>query len=414
MHQHDVVIVGAGMAGLSCAIDACAAGLDVVLLEANTSVGGRIRTDQVGGLLLDHGFQLLNPAYPALQGFVDLEALDLKAFGSGVVVASQGQRTVLTDPRRAWSDIGAALRSETGNVLEKARFSAYVAQTALRPAASIKARDDIPYGAALDRAGIRGRLRHSVLEPFLAGVLGEDQQESSRVFVDLLLRTFARGDPAVPSRGVQRLPAQLAERLSPDVLRLSVQVTSVRQGLVSTADDGDFGARAVVVAADPVHATELLGLPTPSMRALTTIYHHAPHSPASRPLLHLDGDRRGPIVNSAVISDVAPAYAESGALVATTVLGAHDDAETLAIVARQLAGIYGTSTDAWEHVATYAIAHALVAMRPGVDFRQPVDLGDGMFVCGDHRDTASIQGAIVSGRRTAKAVTRFLANTPPA
>lgn len=413
MQHHEVVIVGAGIAGLSCAIDACAAGLDVVVLEANDSVGGRIRTDHVDGFLLDHGFQLLNPAYPALHDFVDLEALHLRAFGAGVVVASQGSSHVLADPRRSWSDIRSALSSVTGGGLEKAKFAAYVAEAALRSPASIKARADIPYGTAWDHAGVNGRLRTTVLEPFLAGVLGEDEQQSSRVFVDLLLRTFARGSPSVPALGMQMLPAQLAERLLPGVVRVGMRVTSVREAMVSTEDGQDFGARAVVVAADPATASDLLGLPGPTMRALTTIYHKAMNSPATRPLLHLDGDRTGPVVNSAVISDVAPAYAENGALIASTVLGAHDDAETLAAVMRQLTGIYGTATDDWEHVATYAIENALVAMPPGVDFRQPVDLGGGMFVCGDHRDTASIQGAIVSGRRTAQAVTRSLARPTP-
>lgn len=408
MQQHDVVIVGAGLAGLSCALDACAAGLDVVLLEANEVAGGRIRTDQVDGLLLDHGFQLLNPAYPALRGFVDLEALDLKAFGSGVVVSSHGQRNVVADPRRSLSDIGSALSRDSGGLLEKAKFTTYVARTALQSARSIKSRTDMAYGEALDQAGITGRLRTTVLEPFLAGVLGEDQQESSRVFVDLLLRTFARGNPSLPASGMHMLPAQLAGRLLPGVLRVGLRVTSVREAMVSTHDGGDFGARAVVVATDPPRAAELLGIAAPSMRALTTIYHHVSHSPASRPLLHLDGDRTGPVVNSAVVSDIAPAYCDRGALVASTILGAHDDTETLDAVRRQLTAIFGVSTDEWEHVATYPIPRALVAMPPGVPLRQTVALGDGMFVCGDHRDTASIQGAIVSGRRTAKAVVRAL------
>lgn len=407
MQQFDVVIAGAGLAGLSCARDVAAAGFDVLVLEASDAVGGRVRTDLVNGLRMDRGFQLLNPAYPALKSFVDLEALDLRAFGPGVVVTVDGERHVLADPRRSLSDLAAAFDSSTGSVWEKARFASYVGQSAVRSGSSIKARDDVAYGRALDRAGVRGRLRRTVVDTFLAGVLGEDDQSSSRVFVDLLLRTFARGTPALPAGGMQALPDYLAVQLAPGIVRLHEPVRALHENRVST-DSGDIAARAIVVATDPVRAAGLGGLPEPSMRSLTTYYHHVAASPASRPFLHLDGDRSGPVVNSAVVSDVAATYADTGALVASTVLGARDDSETLAAATRQLARMYGTSAESWEHVATYAIPDALVAMPPGSGLRRQVSLGSGLFVCGDHRDTASIQGAIVSGRRTAAAVLRTL------
>jgi hypothetical protein len=146
------------------------------------------------------------------------------------------------------------------------------------------------------------------------------------------------------------------------------------------------------------------------MRGLTTVYLRAPQSPADGRgrLLHLDGDRRGPVVNTAVLSDAAATYCNEGALVASTVLGDRADGATLAEVRRQLAAVYGTATAAWEHVTTYAIAEALPAMVPPLNLRQDVDLGDGRFVAGDHRDTASQQGAMVSGRRAARAVLRRL------
>jgi hypothetical protein len=148
------------------------------------------------------------------------------------------------------------------------------------------------------------------------------------------------------------------------------------------------------------------------MRALTTVYLRAPASPADGRgrLLHLDGDRRGPVVNTAVVSDAASTYCSEGALVAATVLGDRADGATLAEIRRQLAAVYGTATAGWAHVATYAVAEALPSMVPPLYLRQDVDLGDGRFVAGDHRDTASQQGAMVSGRRAARAVLRRLAH----
>jgi hypothetical protein len=403
MPNSEVVIVGAGMAGLSCALQLTRRGLDVVVLDSSDAVGGRIRTDRIDGMQLDRGFQLLNPAYPALRGVVDLDALDLNAFGAGVVVASGGERSVLADPRRAPADVAGAFDRTTGSLLEKARFASYIARTALGSGEHVKHRRDQRYGDVLDAAGVGDRLRRRVVNPFLAGVLGEDDQESSRVFVDLQLRMFARGTPSLPAAGMQALPEQVAAALPPGSVHLGVRATSVSERTVRT-DNGTWSGVAVVVATDGAVAAELTGIPAPKVRSLTTFYHRAEHSPASRALLHVDGDRSGPVVNTAVLSDVASTYCTDGALVSSTILGSTADDEIRSVVTRQLGRIYGVDPSPWDLVATYAIAQALPAMLPPLDLRQPVALGDGLFVAGDHRDTASIQGAMVSGRRAAAAV----------
>jgi len=209
----DVVVVGAGLAGLAAAIRVARAGLDVVVLEAAETVGGRVRTDRVDSMLLDRGFQLLNPSYPAVRRMVDLEALSLRRFGTGVVVARAYGTYRLMDPRRAPRSLLGDLSGGTGSLREKLAFARYGITTAYGPVSRLLRRPDVSYGVALDAAGVRGELRHAVLEPFLAGVVGEDRQETSRHFVDLLLRSFARGVPGLPAAGMQALPEQLATLL---------------------------------------------------------------------------------------------------------------------------------------------------------------------------------------------------------
>jgi phytoene dehydrogenase-like protein len=399
----DVVVVGAGLAGLAAATTLSAAGVGVCVVERQDGVGGRVRTDRVDGLLLDRGFQLLNPAYPAVRDLIDLESLDLQAFEGGVVVAIGEGRTVVADPRRSPRRIWSTLTGP-GGVREKLAVARWAAHAGWGDPRTIVAGDDGPLAEVLRRRHLDGPLTSMVLEPFLAGVLGEDRQESSRRFVELVLRSFVRGTPALPAAGMQALPEQLAARLPEGALHLSTPVEAVRGTSVVTAA-GRVDASTCLVAAGPGPACDLLGLPPVSTRALTTYYHLAEQAPSELAALHVDGERRGPVVNSAVVSNVAPTYAGGrGALVATTVLGRRDDVETEHAVRRQLRWLYGRDVAGWDHVATYAIAEALPAMLPPLTVRRPVDLGEGRFVAGDHRDTATIQGALVSGRRAAHAI----------
>jgi hypothetical protein len=369
-----------------------------------------VRTDVVDGMLLDRGFQLLNPSYPQARHAFDLDALQLRAFDAGVVVAHDDTRQVLADPRRLPRHALGALRLPIGSLREKIAFARWAAEVGYGPARRIKTAPDVSLAEGLRRRGLDGPLTAGVIRPFLAGVLGEDQFSTSLRFAELLVRSFVRGTPGVPATGMQALPDQLAARLPGGALRLNTPVRSVRRGCVDAAD-GTWRARAVVVAAGPLSSAGLLGMPAPAVYALTTFYHVAPQSPAGAKLLHIDAQARGPLVNTAVMTDAAPTYAPGRALVSSSVLGADGSEAMQQRVRRHAATVYGVDTTAWHHVATYPIAAALPALPPGTPLRKLVDLGDGLFVAGDDRDTASQQGALVSGRRAAAAVHRFLAGT---
>ncbi len=121
-------------------------------------------------------------------------------------------------------------------------------------------------------------------------------------------------------------------------------------------------------------------------------------------MLVLDGDRGGPLVNTVVLSQAAPSYAPGRVLVSSSALGCHGSAEAEREARAHAARLHGVRPGGWEHVATYVIPEALPAMPPPHDFRRPVRLAPGLYVAGDHRDSGSIQGALVSGRRAADAV----------
>lgn len=404
--QADVVVVGAGLAGLACARRLTRLGLDVVLIEASDAVGGRVRTDVVNGFQCDRGFQLLNPAYPEVPRLLDVSALRLQPFPAAIVVATGRGRRTLADPRRAPAALpamaGSLLRGGVGSVREQLAFGRWALGTTRKPAATLLAEPDTGWGQALRGRGVDGALRDRVLQPFLAGVVGESDGSTSHRFTQLLVRSFLRGTPAVPWRGMQAIPDQLATGLGG--LFLGLPVTSVEPGRVRTAE-GEITARCVVVATDPPTATRMLRLPAVRMRPLTTFWHVSPEPPTRSGALHVDGDHRGPVVNSIVISNRARSYSpDDRSLIATTVLGEVGDQATERAVLAQLEAIYGGSTKWWELMRRHVIPDALTAMPPPLQARQPVRLAEGLVVAGDHRDTASIQGALVSGRRAADAV----------
>jgi phytoene dehydrogenase-like protein len=406
-----VVVVGAGLAGLACAQRLCRSGVDVSVLEAADAVGGRVRTDVIDGFRCDRGFQLLNPAYPALKRVVDPAQLDLRPFRAGVVVAHDRDRSTLADPTRVPTRWRATLSAPMGPLSEKVRFAGWAARSLL-PIRALLARTDRSLAEDLDAHRITGDLRRGVVEPFLAGVLAEQDGATSANFVALLIRSFVLGTPAVPSLGVGRFPEAVAATVPAGTVRLNTRVERVTPRAVYTADE-EIAARAVVVATDPSAAARLTDRPPTPMKALTTFWHASAEPPTTEPFLHLDADRRGPVINTAVMTAVAPSYAPAGrSLVATTTLGADGSPAAEQAARRQAALVYGVDARDWELVTTHVIPEALPVQAPPLVVRRPIATPEGIYVAGDHRDTASIQGALVSGRRAATAVLERLSISP--
>lgn len=407
----DVVVIGAGLAGLVAARRMLRAGLDVVVLEAGEDVGGRVRTDVVDGWRLDRGFQVLNTAYPAVADELDLTLLSLRELTRGALVYRGGRRFRLADPRR---DLRGALRTAfgpVGTLRDKARLAAMAVRVSAGDGHQLVEADDEPALDALRRRGFSATAVDSFFRPFFAGVFLEDELSTSSRFLEVMLRMFVRGRSTVPARGMVEIPRQIAADLPHGVLHLSAPARWATPTRVGT-DDGTVAARAVVCATDATTARNFVpSLGPVTWRSVTTLYHVAPQDPLGEPTLVLDADT-SPVVDTVVLTAAAPTYgpADGRALVSTSVLGTGADEAT---VRQRLAVLYGTPTADWQHLATYAVERALPAMPAPHDFRRPVRT-DGLYVCGDHRDSSSIQGALVSGRRASAAVLADLRRSSPA
>lgn len=411
MTKPPVVVVGAGLAGLACAGRLRSQGIPVVVLEAGDAVGGRVRTDLVGGFTIDRGFQVLNTAYPALRR-VDLGRLDLRSLPRGIRLRRGGR---LADVRHPLESPGSAYRAMTSSAAslgEKATLARYAAGLLAASPASIKARPDIETREAWAQAVPDG-VADSILRPFLSGVVLEPEITTSRVFTELMMRLFARGASAVPAAGMQALPELLAGHLPAGTVRLEAPASEVHRDAVVLRDGTVVDASAVVVATDAWMAHLLLpelGRP-PAPRGVTTYYFAADPWRGSNALLTVDADGSG-VTNTVVLTASAPEYSTDGrALIATSVLRDEDGPALTAAAARAAAAeLQEAPGDDWELIATRDIERALPAMPPPHQLRKPVHLTRcGVWVAGDHRDTSSIQGALVSGARAASSVLAGLA-----
>ena len=421
MPNPDVIIVGGGLAGLSCARELHRSGHSFLLIDAADRVGGRVRTDAVDGFTLDRGFQVLLSAYPETQRALDYEALDLHAFHDGTLIRHNGAFHRISDPFRHPFSAPGTLIAPVGTLSDKLRVGRLRMQLMRDDLSTIFMREETPTIDALrHRWSFSDRMIDRFFRPFFGGIFFDTAlQASSRMF-EFVFKMFSEGQAVLPADGMEALPRQLVADLPASALRLNTRATAVDGQRVVVDDGSTLEARAVVVATDAPAAQRLIGDIQPTeARSTTCLYYAAANSPLDAPLLVLNGDGDGPINNVCVPSDIAPSYAPDGkALISVVVVG--DSTETDDAleqqVRHQLGDWFGSSVELWDHLRTYRIRYALPEQRPPFlsPPERPVRRRAGLYVCGDHRHTASLNGAIGSGRAAAQAVLNDLPTLTPA
>ncbi len=378
----EVLIVGAGLAGLSAAIDCQAAGADVTVIEASDRAGGRIASDEINGFICDRGFQLINAKYPALQELDVIKEIDFIPAPRVIEVAIGDRRHPIGDPRQLpWT----ALNKATGTIPEKLALLRFIVG---------KAKAGQSIGEALRNTGT---CYDRVLRPFLQGVFLTDPDNVDAIYGHSIIKSFVNGKPGVPSNGVGALPKALARRVSN--IAYNTRVDRIDLTSVHT-NNGTYTADKIVIATDATTATQLLGLTeVPRMAGCITWYHAVSQNPSGNGRLVVDGQRRGPIINTVVMSDISANYAPSGQhLVSTTT----ELNVTESDVRRHLAVVWGTGTHDWQFIAKYEIPAALPIHNVGRALSQSMKINEHHFVAGDHRSVPSQQGALFSGRLVAQ------------
>lgn len=383
MHS-EVLIVGAGLAGLNAAIHLEAAGVEVTVIESSDRPGGRVTSDVIDGFICDRGFQLINSKYPALQELGVIDELDFIEAPRVIDVALGQNRHTIGDPRQVpWT----VLDKATGTIPEKIALLRFIIGNA-KPDQSI--------GQALRGTGT---CYERVLRPFLQGVFLTDPDNVDAKYGHSIIKSFVNGKPGVPRKGVGELPKALAKRLNS--ITYNTQVDRIESTSVHTSN-GTYSAKKILIATDATTATQLLGLAeVPAMAGCITWYHSTLTNPSGNGHLVVDGQKRGPVINSVVMSDISSDYSATGEhLVSTTT----DLSATESDVRRHLSTLWLTSTHDWQLIAKYEIPAALPIQNIGRVFSQAIKLSDHHFVVGDHRSVPSQQGALFTGSLAAQLI----------
>lgn len=422
-HKPRVIVIGAGLAGLSCAVRLSQHGIRTLVLEATDRAGGRLRTDVLDGFTLDHGFQRLSTASPACQSLLNLPALRLQTIAPGALLW-QDNRWVSID--ESWHRPALALRhwlASVGSWGDRLRWAQ------LRWAACRGTLTDLyrrPHEPVLQRwrnSGFSEPFIRLFLTPWFESWLHVPVDQASSRLLEFAVRMHAQGATALPAEGMAAIARQLVDALPRGTVRLRHTVASVTAEAITLDDGQSWQPPITVVATESSAAARLLNLPPLQTQwcSSSTHYFSADQSPDSRGrrmLIGQSADQRTRAGDTAtvrevvVVSDISPTHAPPGkALIAVS--GPLTDGhapETIDQVQQQLRRLYGAAVDRWQHLRSYRIPHA-VPLQSLETVLPPLANGN-LVLCGDYCETPTIHGAMNSGLRAAELALAALAGRP--
>jgi phytoene dehydrogenase-like protein len=426
--MNDVLIIGGGLAGLSAALELDKRGVSWRLVEAADRLGGRVATDVVEGFLLDRGFQVLLDAYPEARATLDYGELNLRPFYAGAKIWLGDCFTVVANPFERPRHALRTLFSPIGSFSDKFAILTLRSMLMQRSLDDIFERTEQTTEQYLREFGFSKTIIARFFTPFLGGVFLDAKLETSSRMFEFVFKMFASGKATLPAAGMGRIPRQMSARLEAERIALNAPVASLeltpQTATARLASGETLQAKTILIATGNQAAHHLLAtipdgarrpqIPTPKNRSTTCLYFAAPAPPTSEPILMLNGTGRGLVNNVCVPNLVAPLYAPEGqALISASIIGSpQTDDETLVEAAlKEMRAWFGDAVGKWRFLRSYRLENALPDQTPPAlsPAERPARLSDTLYIAGDHRDTASIQGTLVSGRRAATEIAERLA-----
>ncbi len=403
-----IVIIGAGIAGLTCAKYLKDADIEATILEASDAVGGRVRTDIVDGFKLDRGFQVLLTSYPEARKLLNYKDLRLKIMPSGARIRRGDDFSVMPNPLKNIETAPQALCAPVGNFWDKLKVLQLnlSVRNALPPDASQpqKAQTTLNF---LRKFGYSEVIIDRFFRPFFRGVFLEKSLKTDATFFKFLFRQFAQGDVVVPENGMQAIPEQIAAHLNPKQIRLNTPVERIEGKTVFLTNGETIVADKIVIATDAPVAAKLLNETYVTPFNSTDCVYFSTDRPLSilgKPYLIINANADELIDHLVVISDIAPSYAPAGkTLISVSVVGKNDlsEADINQKIEGELTRWFGEN-HAWQHLKTYRIPNALPQYFSDSKTYNALKINDFTFRCGDYTAYPSLNAAMKTGREVAE------------
>jgi phytoene dehydrogenase-like protein len=407
------IVIGAGLAGLTCAKVLRERGVEVAVFEASDDVGGRVRTDERDGFLLDRGFQVYFTSYPVARRHLDYGALDFRTFDPGAIIHRGPEKSVLSDPVRDPKALVPLLLSDAATLGDKLRTLDIVASTFPGgiSAGEENGEADTSTLEYLKAAGLSGRYVDSFFRPFYGGILLNRELTTSARVLRFTLRMLATGRTVVPALGMGEITRQLASRLPEDSIHLNSPVEALlrdgeRVGGVRVAAE-EHEADAVVVATDAPTAGGLTGEAVPQESVGEVCVYYETDGLGSEKKILLNAED-GAFVNNAVeISNVSEKYAPPGRHLLYAVALTGLDLPDEDLYRRGIEDLSRWYPDAdFRPLALRRIPYGQFAQPPGIHRTLPENRTQtpGLVLAGEYTEDSSINGAMLSGEKAAGVV----------
>tara|TARA_B100000212_G_scaffold320659_1_gene278661 strand:- start:6124 stop:7374 length:1251 start_codon:yes stop_codon:yes gene_type:complete len=401
----EVVVIGAGIAGLRCAIELQSKGIQTIVLDASDRVGGRMKTDLYDGFRLDRGFQVLLTAYDECSSVLDYDTLKLGAFEPGALVWTGSRMEKLIDPWRRPRQLLTAALSPVGSFQDKLRVGGLREKLRRKAVSTIYEGEEKSTLEKLKEIGFSTPFIETFFRPFYGGIFLENDLSTGSKMFEFVFKMFGQGYAALPQDGISSIPLQLSKRLNPNTVRTKQRVVKLAPNNITTEEGSRFTAQHIVLATDMNSANKLAKIESLDRDWNGTYCHYyaARNSPLPEPVIALNGSGKGDITNIAVPTDVNRGYASDGEsliCVSTSKPVSKDE------LAPELYSWFGNVSKDFRFLADYSIPHALPRQLPSdnaygkAELRSP----EGHWICGDYRYSSSVQGAMASGRMVGEAV----------
>ncbi len=411
MQNERVIIIGAGIAGLTAAIELEKAGFKPTILEGSDSIGGRVKTDKVGEYLLDHGFQVLLTAYPEAQHYLDYEKLNLKKFTPGaLIIDSENGSYTITDPLRQPTSLFSMLFSPVGSFSDKVKIFQWNRELKKLSIENIFEKTETTSLDFLREKGFSETIINQFFKPFFGGIFLENKLDTSSRMLEFVFKMFGEGHAAVPKNGMKAIPEMLAANLSQTDIKFNQRVEKVGLKKV-TLDNGDeLDADVIIIATKPDTLLPQLVGQFAEDQFVTNLNFSSDVDPIGKSLIALVPDEKYLINNISVMNNTSYSYAPEGSYllsVSVTQNYQENDKQLKQRILKELLEVFPELKNATiEHLKTFYIDNALPQIDDFQNKMKPSQskIQDGIYLAGDYLLNGSINAAMASGRYAAHAV----------